>query len=188
MDRVYLHPIELIGDEVEADRWKYLALHHELTELPNRRMLYMSIEAYMQMAQESKTNLAVIFVDLNKFKKINDIFGHFVGDAILKDVAARLLTLSNNGIHAFHFSGDEFVLIIEQVDYLDEKIKQLIEVFDTPFSVENNQLHLGASIGISLFPEHSQNANELIEYADRAMYRAKSKSTIEKMYSLYDGK
>lgn len=187
MDRVYLHPIELIDDEVETDRWKYLALHHELTELPNRRMLHMSIEAYMRMAQENNTSLAVVFVDLNKFKKINDIFGHFVGDAILIDVAARLSKLSHNGIHAFHFSGDEFVLIIEQADYLDEKIKQLIEVFDTPFSVENSQLHIGASLGISLYPEHSQDANELLEYADRAMYRAKSRSTIEKIYSVYDG-
>lgn len=175
MKKGHFNPFELLDNEIEkVDVWKYLALHHELTKLPNRRMLHMSMESYLRMAREKKTGLAVIIMDLDKFKKINDNFGHFTGDALLIVVASRLSTLAVNGIHAFHISGDEFVLLIEQADQLGGKLMLINEIFHKPFCIENKQLHIGVSLGISLFPEHSQDANELLEYADRAMYKAKS--------------
>ncbi|MFC7686975.1 diguanylate cyclase domain-containing protein [Ureibacillus sp. GCM10028918] len=175
MEKGHFNPLELIDNEIEKmDIWKYLALHHELTKLPNRRMLHMSMESYLRMAREKNTGLAVVIIDLDKFKKINDTFGHLTGDALLIDVASRLSTLVVYGIHAFHISGDEFVLLIEQADQLDGKLMLINGIFDKPFCIENKQLHIGASLGISLFPEHSQNANVLLEYADRAMYKAKS--------------
>ncbi|KGR74918.1 GGDEF domain-containing protein [Ureibacillus sinduriensis] len=185
MEKKYFNPFDLIDEQTEdVDIWKYLALHHELTELPNRRMLHMSMDGYLKMAKENGTSLAVVIIDLDKFKKINDIFGHFTGDALLIDVASRLTALSVYGIHAFHMSGDEFVLLIEQADELDGKLKLLKEIFDKPFYVENKQMPIGASIGISLFPKHSLDAGELLEYADRAMYKAKS--SIENRCKFYE--
>lgn len=186
MEKKYFNPFDLIDEQSEeVEIWKYLALHHELTKLPNRRMLHMSMDSYLQIAKKRDSSLAVVIIDLDKFKKINDIFGHFTGDALLIDVASRLTTLSDYGIHAFHLSGDEFVLLIEQADELDEKLNLLKEIFDKPFYVENKQMPIGASIGISLFPKHSRNAEELLEYADRAMYKAKS--SIENRCKFYEG-
>ncbi len=187
MKKENLKRFEFIEDQIEkVDVWKYLALHHELTELPNRRMLYMSIERYLKDAQEKKASLAVVIVDLDKFKEINDVFGHFTGDALLIEVASRFNTLLEYGIHAFHISGDEFVLLIVDADELEGKLNRVKEIFDKPFNVESKQLHIGASLGISLFPKDSENGDKLLEYADRAMYKAKS--SIESRCKFYDAK
>ncbi|MEK4029198.1 GGDEF domain-containing protein [Pseudobacillus sp. FSL P4-0506] len=158
----------------ELEKWKYLALHHELTKLPNRRMFYMSIESYMKRAQQAGNSLGIALIDIDEFKGINDLFGHSAGDRFLIETAKRLEALAEYGIDAFHLSGDEFLLLIEQDDHLEEKMNQVKAVFDTSFLVKDSHISIRASIGISLYPEQGQDIDKLLEYADLALYQAKS--------------
>lgn len=168
------YSFEAAGAQIEAmGKWKYLALHHELTDLPNRRMLHMSMESYMAQAYHKQTKLAVVLIDIDQFKEINDMFGHYAGDVFLIEVSNRLAELSEHHIHAFHLSGDEFVLLIELADNLEEKMERVTAVFDMPFRAEQNHILVSASMGISLYPDQSIDAEKLIYYADKAMYRAK---------------
>ncbi|WP_018391881.1 GGDEF domain-containing protein [Bacillus sp. 37MA] len=169
------YSFEATGEQIEAmGKWKYLALHHELTDLPNRRMLHMSMESYMARAHQQQTKLAVVLIDIDQFKEINDMFGHYAGDEFLIEMSNRLAALSEHHIQAFHLSGDEFMLLIELADNLKEKMERVTAVFDTPFQMDQNRILVSASIGVSLYPDQSIDAEKLIYYADKAMYRAKS--------------
>lgn len=160
--------------KTELEKWKYLALHHELTKLPNRRMFYMSIKSYMERAHQTGKSLGIALIDIDEFKGINDLFGHSAGDLFLIETAKRLEALSEYNIEAFHLSGDEFLLLIEQADYLEQKMRQIEAVFDTPFLIKETRILVRASIGISLYPEQSRDTDKLLEYADIALYQAKS--------------
>lgn len=169
------HSFKVTGDQLSAmGKWKYLALHNELTALPNRRMLDMSIESYMEKAYQQQSSLAIGLLHISQFKEINDQFGYSEGDTLLIELSNRLIALSAHNIQAFHLGGASFALLMDQVDDLQEKVKQVTYIFDQPFRIGGNNKLINAKIGISLYPEHSIDAEKLLHYAGKALLEAKA--------------
>ena len=158
-----------------ADDERYRALHDELTELPNRNLLYERIEQAMLQAQRDKTVIAILLMDLNRFKEINDTLGHFYGDYLLQMIAPRLRQSIRKSDTIARFGGDEFAVVLpgvvmEQAINIAEKIAVSME---EPFRVEGSQLSVDVSIGIALYPEHGEDSDTLLQRADVALYAAK---------------
>lgn len=178
------HSFGVTGEKLSAmGKWKYLALHNELTDLPNRRMLDMSMESYMVRAYQQQSTLAVVLINIDRFKEINDMFGYSAGDAFLIELSNRFTSLSEHYIQAFHLSGASFALLIEQADDLQEKIKRVTAIFDMPFHVGENSILIDANIGISLYPDQSIDVEELLYYAGKAM--AQAKASAENRYFIF---
>ncbi|RLJ40086.1 EAL domain-containing protein [Acidovorax sp. 106] len=158
-----------------------LAYFDALTQLPNRRMLMDRMEQAVAAAQISKQMGAVLFVDLDNFKQINDARGHTVGDAMLKQVAQRLFSLLRPGDTVARLSGDEFVMLIGHLGadiegagraalLVAETVRAALEV---PYSIQTHLYSSTSSIGITLFPKQAEGTEDLLREADTAMYRAK---------------
>jgi len=158
------------------ERLHHLAYHDILTDLPNRVLLVERISNAIKQSRGADHRCAVLFIDLDRFKNINDTLGHGVGDLLLQAVPERLLSCVRERDTVARFGGDEFALLLEKVPSSDAVAKvaaKLIEVLSKPYWVDNQELYLTASIGISLSPDDSSDANTLIKNADTAMYRAK---------------
>lgn len=153
-----------------------LALHDPLTGLPNRRLLEDRIATTLQHATRHSRKAAVMYLDLDGFKPINDTHGHATGDEILKQVAQRLVSSSRKEDTVARVGGDEFVIVLAEVTNVasaQEPASKLIEVVSEPYQVGDLSLNLSASIGIALFPDHANDVNQLIHMADQALYEAK---------------
>ena len=167
-----------------------LAYYDELTKLPNRQLFSQSLERTITIARRNGEKFAVLFVDLDRFKRINDTLGHSVGDELLKDVARRLEKCTRStdlvarfgpseegGIKLARLGGDEFVIKLYGIDN-DETVatiaSRIITVLTPPFSCEGHQFVVTPSIGIALYPRDGETSEELLMNADSAMYRAKS--------------
>ncbi len=146
-----------------------------LTKLYNRTAFILAAEELVKTSQESNQTLAVLFIDLDGFKKVNDIFGHEVGDQVLIHVTQRLLSHRADG-NIGRWGGDEFVLAIPNLDQYqaEQSAKQIIEAIEETIRVGSNSLSVGASVGIALSPEHSSDVKQLIQFADIAMYQQKN--------------
>ena len=158
------------------ERLHHLAYHDILTDLPNRVLLVERINNAIKQARGAEQRCAVLFIDLDRFKNINDTLGHGVGDLLLQAVPVRLLSCVRDRDTVARFGGDEFALLLEKVPNSEAVAKvaaKLIEVLSKPYDIHNQELYLSASIGISLSPDDSTDANTLIKNADTAMYRAK---------------
>lgn len=158
------------------DRLGFLAYHDPLTQLPNRMLLKDRISHSLQNARREGALAAVLFLDLDHFKLINDTYGHAVGDNLLKEVARRIKNLVRKEDTVSRYAGDEFVVLME--DFHDAKsparlAKKLIETFNAPVEVKGYSLQITTSVGISLFPRDGDDPDSLIEKADTAMFRAK---------------
>jgi diguanylate cyclase (GGDEF)-like protein/PAS domain S-box-containing protein len=158
-------------------RLEHMALHDPLTGLPNRAMLGRKLALGLQDAIKNDERIALLMLDLDHFKNVNDSFGHHFGDELLHQVAARLRRQLRANDVVCRLGGDEFTVLLqnnpslEDVSLLAEKI---IHALHQPFPLSNERdVVIGTSIGISLFPEHSKTAEELMQQADTAMYRAK---------------
>jgi len=154
----------------------HLASHDSLTSLPNRRMFLDRFEHALAQARRSGGELAVLFFDLDKFKEINDTLGHAVGDIVLRTVAERLQAVVREADTVARLGGDEFVVLLEgsrDEEAIAQVARKVIGALAEPIRSEGHALCVGASIGISQYPRHGRNANEVIASADRAMYRAK---------------
>lgn len=156
---------------------RHSAHHDDLTGLANRALLQEQLAQAVQRATRWKTKVAVLFMDLDRFKSINDSLGHSVGDVLLRACANRL----REGVRLIdtvaRFGGDEFVLVIEGLDNTDSVIAPLAKVvslFDHPFDINGRELLTTASIGISVFPDDGEDVETLLMNADAAMYRAKA--------------
>ena len=154
-----------------------LAMHDPLTDLPNRRLFTERLKLAIALCQRSKTIGALLMFDLDKFKPVNDTFGHDIGDLLLKEVATRTLgTLQRSSDTVARLGGDEFVVLLPQIDALSnaeavaEKIRQSLA---EPFSIERHTLAISCSIGIAIIPEHGENELALMKHADDAMYLSK---------------
>lgn len=154
----------------------FLAYHDPLTNLPNRLLLDDRLNHALQRARREHTKVAVLFLDLDRFKNINDSLGHPVGDKLLKQASMRLRDLTRHNDTVARLGGDEFVIIVEEIteaiDVATLAQKVIIEL-SRPFTVKGHVLHLTTSIGISIYPADGQDAETLIKNADAAMYRAK---------------
>jgi diguanylate cyclase (GGDEF)-like protein/PAS domain S-box-containing protein len=160
----------------EEERIQYLANYDVLTGLPNRYLLGDRLEQGLSRSQRHKTKLAVIFIDLDHFKNINDSLGHDVGDALLKMVADRLKLCLRRSDTIARQGGDEFVAILGDLNSEDEATfiaEKMIEALSSQFIVGEYQLSVTPSIGLSIYPDDGETTMQLLRNADLAMYRAK---------------
>lgn len=154
----------------------YLAHHHPLTGLPNRLLLMGRLEHALDQSRRYRSGVAVLFIDLDGFKAVNDNFGHAAGDRILIAAARRLADQLRRGDTAAHLGGDEFVVVVERIyrpTAAATVARKLAAALSVPLQESGREVILGASIGISLFPGDADSPKALIGLADEAMYRAK---------------
>ncbi|HVT36848.1 MAG TPA: EAL domain-containing protein, partial [Nevskiaceae bacterium] len=154
----------------------YLANHDDLTGLPNRNLLNDRVAQALAQARRTGHSLAVMFMDLDGFKFINDSFGHNLGDALLRSVAGRLTQAVREGDTVARLGGDEFVIMLWDIaarDAISAIAGKLLAALSQPLSADGRELHVSASIGISVYPQDGENFETLLKHADVAMYRAK---------------
>ncbi len=152
------------------------ARHDCLTGLPNRVLFNERLEEGIKEAKDQGTELALFFIDLDQFKEINDSLGHEIGDKVLKVVAERIKAKIRKKDTLARLGGDEFTIIIEKyknIQDISNLAEKVLKVLLQPIHVEGNTLYISCSIGISLYPQDDMNANNLLKYADTAMYKAK---------------
>lgn len=155
---------------------KRLANHDALTGLPNRALLQDRTEQALQKARRNNTRVAMLLLDLDNFKLLNDSLGHSVGDALLKDVADRLEEVSRSLDTVSRQGGDEFVVLLPEISSFDavgDFAERLLVAINSPFSIQGSRYYLSVSIGISLYPDDAHDAESLYRHADAAMYQAK---------------
>ncbi len=166
-----------IGDRRQAEeRAQHLADHDALTGLPNRRLLEDRLTQALALSQRNRKQTAVMFVDLDRFKAINDSLGHAVGDVLLKEVAQRLVRQLRIGDTVCRIGGDEFVVVLPEVKRSSDAAhvaQKIIETLSQPVRVDDRELTVTPSIGIAVFPDDGRDAEALIRNADAAMYHAK---------------
>ncbi len=172
--------IGVFGDITQLKRSEQalyeLAHKDPLTGLANRTQLRARLEQSLHRAARAGRLLALLFLDLDLFKNVNDTLGHPVGDALLQSVAAAMAEQVRNSDSIARLGGDEFVVLLENIDQPETAAhlaRRLLRVFAHPFAAQGRQLHITASIGISIFPEDGQDVDALLANADVAMYRAK---------------
>ena len=160
----------------QDDRVHHIAFHDDLTSLPNRLMLTQRLDQALSRHRRAAARLAVIYMNLDRFKVINDSLGHETGDALLRQVADRLRGQLREGDTAARVGGDEFVILIENYQHPDDIsacAQRLVERFSVPYLLGSKDCHITLSIGISLFPADGADSQTLLKAADVAMYRAK---------------
>jgi len=160
----------------QKDILNHQAHHDSLTKLPNRILFNDRLEQGLENAKRKKINLALLFIDLDHFKQINDSFGHGVGDKFLKMVTLRLKKNIRKVDTLARLGGDEFTIIMEDLISVQDSsllAQKILKVLAEPFHIDDRILYISCSIGISLYPQDGKNVNDLLQYADTAMYKAK---------------
>jgi diguanylate cyclase (GGDEF)-like protein/PAS domain S-box-containing protein len=159
-------------------RIQHMALHDSLTGLPNRTLLQDRLTQAIALAQRTHKHVAVLLLDLDRFKNVNDSFGHSVGDRLLELVAERLKAGIRKCDTVARLAGDEFVITIqmaEQLEGIETVAKRVLDTLSAPFQVENHELQISASLGVCQFPDDGRNTEDLLQFADVAMYEAKQR-------------
>lgn len=168
---------EIVERRQAEARVHHMAYHDSLTGLPNRALLADRLERAMLTAARSERQLAVMFIDLDRFKTINDSLGHQTGDHLLKEVAGRLCRAVRASDTVARLGGDEFVVLVPDMQCGAESAavaEKIIGALDAPFPFEGRQLHITPSIGICLYPDDGDDVDTLMRHADAAMYHAKA--------------
>ncbi|MWV16899.1 diguanylate cyclase [Pseudomonas sp. L-22-4S-12] len=171
---------DITEEKAWASQMHQLAHHDPLTGLPNRLLFEDRLRSALERARRSDTRVALVFIDLNGFKAINDALGHAAGDQVLVATAQRLQGALRGSDSVARLGGDEFVVILEGLALnrdLDEEARsigeKIIAALATPLSLEHGPQRIGASLGIAVFPDHAPSMDRLIHHADLAMYAAK---------------
>jgi len=155
---------------------EYQAFHDDLTGLPNRVYFNQSLPIALKAAEAAQESLAVMFLDLDRFKTINDSLGHVVGDRLLQQATARLLSELHKSDTIARWAGDEFTLLMPDVEHPEHSqalADQIVQLFQIPFLLEEEEFHVTGSLGIALYPQDGEEADILLKNADIALYRAK---------------
>jgi diguanylate cyclase (GGDEF)-like protein len=179
-----LHARDLAKSEAES-KLQHQALTDDLTGLPNRRLLSDRLSQALEMAKRDRSLVALLYVDLDGFKLVNDSLGHTVGDMLLAEVARRLQSRIRKSDTLGRLGGDEFTVVLTHLKGSDDAAlvgKSLLEVLSRSFLIEDHEINISASIGIALFPDNGTDANELLQQADSAMYSAKRDGKNRIMY------
>lgn len=164
--------VKQIAERKQAEETiKYMAYHDALTDLPNRVLFYDRLHQALAAARRKQKQVAVIMLDLDRFKEINDSLGHSAGDELLEAVAKRLRNLIRESDTVARMGGDEFTLILP--DSVADVAERIVEVFQKPFVLDGHEQHVTASVGLSIYPVDGGDAETLMKNADIAMYSAK---------------
>jgi diguanylate cyclase (GGDEF)-like protein/PAS domain S-box-containing protein len=159
-------------------RIRFLAHHDVLTELPNRSLCIERLGLALQQAQRKGQRVGVLFIDLDRFKNINDSLGHHVGDALLRSVATRMSQAVRPGDTVSRLGGDEFVVVLNNVadgqEILSLVERRLIALIRQPHDIDGAEIHVSCSVGIAVYPDDAQDIDALMRHADVAMYQSKA--------------
>lgn len=159
------------------ERLKYLALHDELTELPNRRLFKNRLKESILQAELDQKYIALLYLDCDNFKHINDTFGHEMGDKVLKEFSKRISSCIRDSDTLARFGGDEFMVLIPNIDSKQvafQIVNNILRAVKEPLTLEGEELILSSSIGVAFYPFDGKNHDVLIKKADSAMYLAKN--------------
>jgi len=174
------HRVALFSDITEKKNDEELILiqtnYDSLTKLPNRRMLYDRLKQEINKAHRSHTLLAVLLIDLDHFKEINDVFGHECGDELLKQAAERITQQVREVDTISRFGADEFAVILTEIEdtiSVGHRVQDIIDILTKPFTIADQQAYVSASVGITIYPNDADNVTELLKNADQAMSLAK---------------
>ncbi|MFZ3132494.1 MAG: GGDEF domain-containing protein, partial [Desulfosporosinus sp.] len=183
LNRIYqlknvIKALEVENEDIKVSERmnKHQALHDCLTNLPNRALLGEQLNLAISYAQRNALQLAVLFLDLDEFKQINDNFGHPYGDELLRGVSDRLQSCIRKSDLLSRFGGDEFIIVLSHIKTTQDVsilVQKVIHAFEQPFEIYDQSVLITISIGISLYPSDTLNAEDLIKKADIAMYRIK---------------
>ena len=158
------------------EKLEFLAHHDPLTKLPNRLLLVSNLEHAIKRAKRDERKIAILFLDLDKFKDINDTFGHSYGDEILKAVTIRFQEVMREEDTIARIGGDEFIILIEDIKEITDieiVLSKILSIFKSSFIINKDSFNLSASIGISVYPDDGIQIEDLVKNADTAMYQAK---------------
>lgn len=158
------------------EKLRYNAVTDHLTALPNRFLFFDRLNMALAQAQRDFQKLGILMLDLDEFKKVNDTYGHNIGDQLLKGVANRLLNMFRKGDTIARWGGDEFILLlpeIRQTEVAKNVAERILHSFNKPFEFDGLKIAITASIGVALFSDDGPDADTLIKNADIAMYHAK---------------
>ncbi|HEY8607347.1 MAG TPA: EAL domain-containing protein [Noviherbaspirillum sp.] len=160
-----------------SQRMSWLAQHDALTDLPNRFLLQDRLAQAIALALKHRTRTAALFLDLDRFKHVNDTLGHFIGDRLLIEIAARLKRLVRDPDTVARHGGDEFVVLMQEASdgyQAARTASQVLAALTEPYLIEGHEIHMTCSIGISMCPEDGEDADTIIKHAEAAMYQAKA--------------
>jgi diguanylate cyclase (GGDEF)-like protein len=180
-----LENIELrIKSHESEQKIQHLAFHDALTGLPNRSLFNDRIEQALCAEMRGKNPIAILFIDLDGFKHVNDSYGHAVGDELLQTIANRFKTIVRSYDTVARIGGDEFVVIVQKIEQRDDITKianKLLREASNPMEISGHNINISSSIGIAIYPDHGTDKETLITNADNAMYLAKDngKNTIQ---------
>ena len=177
--------IDVSEQKLAAERLAHQAYHDALTGLPNRLLFADRLKQALALARRKRHGVAVFYLDLDEFKRVNDTLGHTTGDRLLQQVAGRLVGSLRLADTVARTGGDEFLVMLPEADADDavRVVRKISSALERPFDVGGNTLHVTASVGISIFPNDGSDAETLLRNADNAMYRAKE--TIGEDYQLF---
>ena len=164
---------DITARKIAEERVQFLAYFDALTGLPNRTLMHDRLEQAIATARRRNENLAVLFLDLDRFKLVNDSLGHSIGDHLLKEVASRLTGCTRDQDTVSRISGDEFVILLPDVDDASAVASRIMAALNSKFEIQGQSISTSCSIGISLFPDHGDDRETLIKYADQALDCAK---------------
>ena len=168
---------DISARKAAQERIEFMALHDNLTQLPNRLYLMERLDSILAMARRRQATVATLFLDLDNFKLVNDSLGHHAGDLLLREVAHRLKQAVREADVVARLGGDEFLIVLTDIVNHDDAgvvAANLIEAISAPVLIDEQMMSVSPSIGISVFPDDGLSASELIRRADAAMYRAKN--------------
>ncbi|HWK23212.1 MAG TPA: EAL domain-containing protein [Ureibacillus sp.] len=164
-----------ITEQKNVQMINHFANHDILTGLPNRRFLAQKLNQLIEKNKKVQSEFALFFIDINRFRYINDALGHNIGDLFLVEVAKRFRSIDKNGNSFYRLNGDEFVLLLEDISLLSETASNLMTIFEKPFTFNKYDFYSSISVGISIYPQHGNDVDNLLVNADLAMYVAKTR-------------
>jgi diguanylate cyclase (GGDEF)-like protein/PAS domain S-box-containing protein len=168
---------DITDRKINEEKLHRLAYYDPVTDLPNKKHFSEYILKALNEAKEKDEMIAVLFIDLDRYKKVNDTMGHLIGDKLLKEAADRFRTLTNDSVFAARVGGDEFIFIqghIKSAEEAAELAYKILTIIKNPFYFEQQEIYITTSIGISLYPMHGEDDVTLMKNADMSMYRVKS--------------